>query len=566
MNPRSALVALPLACLVAAALAPATAAFQTPPADPAQVPPAEPAPSAPAAQEPAAQVPAAPKPATRPADAASAPVDAAQVPGDAAQAQSDVAVPPSDPLGLGKGLELSLDAAIVLALRNNLGLKIEQLVTEVSFYDLRGSWGAFDWLLTASAGVQDREFESTNVFSGTSENTQFGFLDLQRPLETGGAFSARFDTENQKTDSTFAAEGTSTTDVLVLAYKQPLLRGAWREYATAVQQEFDYAWKRQSEHEREIRHGLIREVSNAYWDLVLARAQLDVARSSLDLAKAQLDQDQKRLDAGIGIQLDVLSAETEVANNEEKVLAADLRVRQAADRLKELLFPGTEASLWDTMLVPSTPLVETASAAGVPAWLDAFAVAVEKRPELRQQRFAIDAAVLRHKTRDNEREGALDLDLSAGSTGFDGDSYDAFQSSATYEFPTWRAALTYSIPLSNTTARNAFKAAWAQLRAARLTYDQLETTIAAEVREAVRQVHYQAEAVRAARKTLDLAQRQLQAEQQRRQEGISTNFEVLRLQRDLNTAMNGERTARGNFAKALVALKAAQGLLADGTP
>lgn len=482
-------------------------------------------------------------------------------------AGSGAAVQPAqaaqDPLGPGKGLELSLDAAIALALQQNLGLKIEQLATEVTFYDLRGSWGAFDWVLNAGAGWQDREFKSTNVFAGTNENTQFANFGLERPLETGGTFSARFDTTNQKTDSSFAAEGTSTTDALVLAYKQPLLRGAWREYATSRQREADLVWKRQSEHEREQRHALIRDVSNAYWDLVLARAQLDVARSSLELAGAQLDQDKKRLDAGIGIQLDVLSAETEVATNEEKVLAAELRVRQAADTLKQLIFPGTEASIWDTMLVPSTPLAESASADGVPSWTDALALAIEKRPELRQQRLSIDQAALRHATRDNERDGALDLDLSAASTGFDGDSYDAFESTAKYEFPTWRAALTYTIPLSNRSARNATKAAWAQLRSARLRYDQLETEIAAEVREAVRQVRYQAEAVRAAKKSLDLAQRQLQAEQQRRQEGISTNFEVLRLQRDLTTAMNGERTARGNFAKALVALKAAQGLLAD---
>ena len=74
-------------------------------------------------------------------------------------------------------------------------------------------------------------------------------------------FSARFDTTNQKTDSSFAAEGTSTTDALVLAYKQPLLRGAWREYATSRQREADLVWKRQSEHEREQRHALIRDVS-----------------------------------------------------------------------------------------------------------------------------------------------------------------------------------------------------------------------------------------------------------------------------------------------------------------
>jgi outer membrane protein TolC len=283
----------------------------------------------------------------------SAPPQAPAVPAPAAQAPAAHVPPAEDPLGPGKGLELTIDAAIALALQNNLGLHIEQLATEVSYYDLRGSWGSFDWQLSAGIGVNDRKFESSSVFGGSKENTQSANLDLARPLETGGSFAAHFDTANQTTDSTFAAQGTSTTDVVSLSYRQPLLRGAWREYATAVQHEADLDWKRQNEHEREVRHRLIRDVSFDYWDLVLARAQLDVARSSLDLAKAQLDQDQKRLDAGVGIQLDVLASETEVSNNEERVLNADVRVRQAADLLKQQLFPGTEMSLWDTMLVPA---------------------------------------------------------------------------------------------------------------------------------------------------------------------------------------------------------------------
>lgn len=470
---------------------------------------------------------------------------------------------PQDPLGPGKGLELSLASAIQLSLQNNLGLKIEELATEVSFYNQRGSWGAFDWVLSATAQVQDREFESTSVFGGSSENTQSGSIDLVRPNSAGGRFTAHFETANTDTDSTFAAQQTSTTDVLQLGYRQPLLRGAWREYATANQRELDLVWKRQSERERQTRHALIRDVSNAYWDLVLARAQLEVARSSLELAKAQLDQDKKRLDAGIGIQLDVFQAETEVSTNEELVLAADVRVRRAADVLKQLLFPGTDAAVWDTMLVPSTPLAEEVSTLGIPPWTAALEVALEKRAELRQQRLSIEENVVRHVARESERRPQLDLDLSAGGTGFDGNSSDAFESAATFDFPTYRAALIFSIPIGNHTARYAVKAAWANVRAARLAYDQSETQIAAEVRDAVRQATYQAEAVRAAKKSLDLAQRQLAAEQARRQEGISTNFEVLRLQRDLTSALSNERTSRANFAKALVALKSAQGLLGE---
>jgi outer membrane protein TolC len=554
MPPLLALLLLPLAVVTGPAGPGPVQEPQPAPQEP-QPAPQEPPPATPDAQ-PGAQTtrPAGPDPQTTPP----APQPAAPDP-QAAPAQ----VPAPDPLDGGEGLALTLEAAIDLALQNNLGLKIEELATEVTWYDRRGSWGAFDWVFSASGAYEDREFESTSVFGGSEENTISGALELVRPTEIGGTFIARFDHQNQETDSEFAAQATSTTDILGLTYRQPLLRGAWREYATAQQRQADLSWKRQSERERQIRHDLIRFVANAYLDLVLARAQLEVAQSSLDLARAQLEQDQRRLDAGIGIQLDVYSAETEVARNEELVLRADVEVRQSGDELKRLLFPRTEASAWDTVLVPGTQLPYEVGDEEVPDWVTALAVAIDRRAELRQQRFAIEQAKLNHEVRENERQGALDLELGATGSGFDGEASGAFESAVTYEFPTWRAALSYSIPIGNRTARDAAKAAWAAARSARLEYDQLEIQITAEIREAVRQVHYQKEAVRAARKSLELAERLVEAEQAKQREGTSTNFEVLRLQRDLTTAMSNERTARVNVARAKVALRAAQGLLAE---
>src|SRR5262249_45532953 len=142
-------------------------------------------------------------------------------------------------------------------------------------------------------------------------------MDLVRPVTTGGTFKAHFDTANTKTDNTFSALSTSTSDVVSLSYVQPLLRGAWRQYATASQTIADLEWRRQTEHQRSVRQKLLFDVGNAYWDLVAARADREVAESSLGLAKTQLDQDQRRLDAGAGTPIDVVAAETQVANREE---------------------------------------------------------------------------------------------------------------------------------------------------------------------------------------------------------------------------------------------------------
>ena len=83
------------------------------------------------------------------------------------------------------------------------------------------------------------------------------------------------------------------------------------------------------------------------------------------------------------------------------------------------------------------------------------------------------------------------------------------------------------------------------------------------MRDAVREVRYRTEAVRAAVTSLRLAERQLEAEQARYDEGLSTNFQVLEFQRDLVEAQRGERQARVEYVKARTQLLASQGLL-DG--
>ena len=65
----------------------------------------------------------------------------------------------------------------------------------------------------------------------------------------------------------------------------------------------------------------------------------------------------------------------------------------------------------------------------------------------------------------------------------------------------------------------------------------------------------------AARRSREYAEKQLQAEQLRFDQGLSTNFEVISLQRDLAQALTNEQLAILNYAKAGVALDRAKGTL-----
>lgn len=461
-------------------------------------------------------------------------------------------------------LALSLEEADRRALENNLGFRIEALNSEVALYNHRATWGSFDWVLDARAGYTDAEFQPRDVFGGSSETTRDLSIDFTRPFAvTGGTFKTHLGTTESKTNSAFQVEPRSTTDVISLQYTQPLLRGAWREYATSRQRESEFEARRADEGLRRARQKLLHDVANAYWDLVAARDALGVAETSLGLARAQVDQNQKRFDAGVGTSVEVLQAEAEAATREEGRLKAEVDVKKAADALKLLLVAGKDSALWETEIVPTTSLPEAAERSSAPTWSTAFAVAVDRRADLRQARLSIDAADVRHQRAISDQHAGLDLDLTASSQGFSSHASDAFETTAQFDFPTYRAALVFNYALGNTNASNLERSAWASLRAARLSYDQLETQVAAEVRDAVRQVAYQSEAVRAADKSLELARQQLAAEELRFQNDQSTTFEILRVQSELTQAMSNARRARAELAKSRVVLESAQGLLGE---
>jgi len=465
-------------------------------------------------------------------------------------------------------VELTLDDAQRIALENNLGLEIEEVATDVARFNAVGIWGAFDPILTANGSLTDSERPSANQIAGAQvleTNTQAFDVGLTLPVITGGSLALSWDHSNEESNSQFQFANVTTTDAVTVSFTQPLLSRAWMEYATSQQRESGLVYQQQIERFRQARQDLLLSVHNAYWDLMAAIEFLEVAQVTLDLGREQLGQNERRLEAGVGTEVEVLQAKANVAVRVEEWLAAKVAVAEAVDVLKGILWPGTQADTWDRELVPSTSLPDADTRHVVP-WRHAVDVALNRRSNLRQQRTQIaiqEEALTRARS---ERWPVLDLVLSATGQGVSGQSDQARQDAFAFEFPTTSAALSFSFPLLNRSARHAQRVARANLRSARLAYQQAESQVVSEVRQAVRQVQYQAIAVEAATVSLDLAERQLDAEEARLREGLSTTFEVLDFQQQLASALSSLTAARVAYAKALAGLRAAEGWLGESRP
>lgn len=463
-------------------------------------------------------------------------------------------------------LELDLAQALELAMRNNLGLRLAEVDSEVASYDQLGSWGEFEWNFNVQGIYSDSEREVTSSFlSGgatiTSQNENL-IVDLSKPLTSGGSFGINFNTDRQTTNAAIADAEQLYSDLLAVTLTQPLRRRAWKEYATSIQRERELGWRQQVEIQRQTRQDLVFQVSTAYWDLVAAVEQLKVSISGKALAEELLRRRQRELDAGVGTEVEVLESRADVATRVEAVLQAQNMASERGDELKRILYGNTDESLWSLELVPSTPLPSDPDAQP-PTWTDALLTAIELRSELRQLRLAADMARLAHQRTLSERLAGIDLSVTASSGAVDENGSSALSDTANWEFPTWTVGLTYDMPIGNRLADYAERSARSGVRRALLQYDSAEVDVVANVRKAVRDVLFRAQAVRAAQTSLTLSTRQLEAERARNEQGLSTNYQVLEVQQLYVEALSGERSARAEYAKALVALEQSQGLLGE---
>ena len=468
------------------------------------------------------------------------------------------------------GFQLTLEQAVKIALDNNIGLRIEVFQEEIQLYTHLGSWGAFDPLATISGTYTDSEQPASTSLSGASvvdSDTlalQAGFM---YPLRSGGSFDLGYSHSNSSTNSIFALDDTLTDSAVSLSYTQPLLRGAWSGYNTVEQQKAELRWRQSQQRHREVRVDLVHSVVQAYWDLVAALEGHAVQQETVELGRRQLEQNKHRLEVGVGTEVEVLQAETNVATQLEVLLQTETNALTADDALKTLLFARAESdnweqwyAWWDHAVDPMTTLPEVDEDLPLD-WIASLGAALQSRPELDQRRIDIQIAEFDIMKAGSEERAGLDLTLSVRSTGVDGQSDEAVKTATSFEFPTASAGLTYSAPLYNRAAENALRSARVGLRSARLVYEQTETGILTEIRAAVRGVRHQAQAVRAAGVSYDLAKRQLEAENSRFEQGLSTNFQVLEYQQQLSQAKANLVASRVRYAKARTALVKAEGRL-----
>jgi outer membrane protein len=459
---------------------------------------------------------------------------------------------------------LRLEDLVLMVSENAPAIRQARLSALIGEGSVTESDGQFDPVFFADAtwATADQPpsgFLST-LFSQQSTTIISGNQGIRGMLLSGATYNLNF--REQQLSANYLAENQSDVS-LNFNFTQPLLRGGWELINLQAVRTAEIAREKGYESVRQASVNTMQDAVDAYWDLTFAIEDSRVKEFGLEMAQEQKDVTEARFRVGSVAEVEVVQTEAEIASRTDALLTARNTVRQAQDRLRLLVYGLQDKSEWAIDFQPISEL--PAPQATEVEWQDAFKVALEVRSDLIKLQLDLAQAELDWKVANKNTDPKLDLVLSGNSYGQDVTVINAFKPVSQFDFPGYSIGVVFELPLGNRQFAGAEQRTRAQVLLAQRTLRDTEHSVASEVRDAVRAINYLAERIEATALASRVAERQLEAEQRRLREGVSTNFKVLEFQNDLLTAQTAELGARSGHAKAVTKLFTVQGLNWDGS-
>ncbi len=487
---------------------------------------------------------------------------------------------------------MTVREAIALALENNKDIEVSRQNVRAAEFDLRGATGAFEPRLTGQTYFERSKTPNVSIFStnATTDNTSLvGNVGIGGLIRGAGtSYSASVSTQQVTTNNPISILSPQNNTSFSLSVTQPLFRGRGFDSTRRV---IEIAKRNLSLTDTQFRQrsiDIITNVQRAYWDLVFALRNLQVHRDGVRDAKDQLAHSKRLVEEGQLAPIDIVAAETQVANIEQGVYEALEVVGRAENALKFLIAKTKDDSVWAEALLPTDPVDLDAPRTTL---TEALSSAFENRPEVELNNVQRDINAIDQKYYRDQIKPQIDLTASYTAAGVGGKQNSNFQpffpsqcdsnpssdacleqiarlnaltgSSATDVFlnryPTFRVGVTINLPLGNRTAEASLGRSLVAGEQITTQREQIEQGIQVDVRNALQSIRTAEARLRAAAISRDNSQKQYESEQRKLDADQSDIYKVLERQTALMIARSSELRAQTELNKAIAELQRATG-------
>jgi len=528
-------------------------------------------------------------------------------------------VPPVRPFflpprtGIETQMEVSLDQALAMALANNKDIESSRIDRLEADYTLTAAQGAFDPQLTVTSYWEQQITPIASSLGGSSTGSLLNKTwqadpGITQPLPWyGGTFKTDLSSADAYSNNTFLSLNPQYETSLNFAYTQPLWRNLLYD---SNRHQIDVAKKNRSLTDEQFRQRvmtIVQQTEQAYWELSYAYNNLQVQLDAVRIGIQQDESNRRQEAQGLLAPIDVVAAQTQLANFEVGAYAAQSALTGAENTLKDLVLPDRSDATWSSAMIPVTPADVIAPLTPLP---DAIAEAMTNRPEIAEVKIngeinQKDVRYYRGQTKPQvnltalyTRAGLAGVVLPPGPNPFTSAfgpltnqinelsalaglpplSGVAFGSSVippvlvgnyghslagiwNGDFPTTEVQLNISLPIRNRTADANLGKSLAETRRIHNQLQQTEQNVEAEVRSGVENVQMARLRLQAAQVARESAEEQYQSEQRQFRAGTSTLFLVQQRQATMITARSQERRSQADLSEAIAQFQLATGTI-----
>ena len=499
--------------------------------------------------------------------------------------------------------KISLQEVVERTLANDRDLAVSRIQLEEAGYNIKGARGFFDPVIGLKADDLKSVTPAASSLSGgpNGKLTQRQY-DLTPSLTgsspwLGSTYELDASMSRINTDNQFVSLNPQYPTSIGVKLTQPLwrnLRGDDNRHRLQVAVQEDRSLSAEQLRQRVIE--IVTQAVDAYWELDFARRNLEVQIEAVRLAEEQFASNRRQAEQGLLARIDVVAAQTQMAEFRQNVFIAQESLTRAENNLKQMTTQDRNDLIWGVALIPET---EPPVAIAVPDVLAATKQAIASRPELKESDLSIAINKLDARLSRELAKPRIDAFANASLSGLSGLAVSQVTNPITVVFgelitqlnllsamaglplidtaglsggtipanliggpgqswsnigagtyPTVQFGVQFSFPIRNRTASANSAISAAEGKRLRALRDQAEMLIESDVRNSVQSASSAQARYAAAILARQSADEEYASEQRQFQSGTSSVFLVLQRQTQLIVARTREVRAKADLAVA----------------
>ncbi len=439
---------------------------------------------------------------------------------------------------------MTIEDCRLLALRNNLDIRVALYNPTISKTQISAAQAQYELAFVGSVNYSNsNSATASQLANGQSKNLGYS-AGLKANTLSGGAVQGTLPLDEFSTNNSFSTLNPSYSVNPSFTISQNLLRGFGPDATLAGIRIAFYGYQRSLATTKLSVIQALANVDRAYWQLAAINEAVSVRKEELELAQKQLDRARRQVAAGTAAEVEVIRAESGVAERVTAVITSENNQHKQERRLKVLLNDASLPLDGKTRIIPTTPPRTLYVRLDRDKLLD---IALRERMEMIELELNLLSDDVSIRQARNGLLPLVNLTYTYRINGLGQGYPSAFGQVGNNDFADHVFGANLEIPIGNGAARATLRSALAGRLQLLATKDGQILTIKEELFNAIDNLDSSRQNIGATAATVSAAQRTYDAEVRQFERGLRTSTDVLQAQSTLANAKLSQIQATSDY-------------------